>query len=646
MRISTIVRTSSFTIFTVVLALTLILFWAKQRLVQADVNDSSYRQVYQDINIRLYRTIQMYLNSGDALLLSDADSFVEQIKTQIKTENFDLETTKLLTSELSNIQQKMAGKYRALGKLGGNENALLDNAERELFGAADSLADYASLNFDNDPKVAKKLLHLASSFLYESQQLSHYRLFFVASGDDAFKLNIDRSLANLTQLNNELSNIGLLGVFAESEDDGLDFFDDDDDKTDIAEEFISTLRSVVNRYPKELQNTTKTIDNRLLSLAEIKTDINKLEQITEQVAIHITQQKKNTYQFVTVLTTIMMLATTLIVGGNYLVQHTLVLKPLRALRDAFDKLVNTGEMVAINSDANSEFGEIARSFDQLLTMQKQEAEQKSEQMVVVSDALNSLIEQTEEIAQATDETGNKVSETQAVLANLSHINNRLNELAKDVEQNAQDTSKAMVIGREGADQMLAASQSTAQQVKTSYAKLEQLINSIVSVQEVMDVIKNIAGQTNLLALNAAIESARAGEHGRGFSVVADEVRKLAMKTQESLDNTSDILNELTAHSDHLQHNFQQISTAAEQQTHIAQSLIETTDEVRHKAQTSSDVAEQTLSCAQQQQNDFNEFERLMSQVTETVTTAKQQVVQVQGSVTEQANKITATFLNK
>ncbi|MDC2889963.1 hypothetical protein [Psychrosphaera algicola] len=155
MRISTIVRTSSFTIFTVVLALTLILFWAKQRLVQADVNDSSYRQVYQDINIRLYRTIQMYLNSGDALLLSDADSFVEQIKTQIKTENFDLETTKLLTSELSNIQQKMAGKYRALGKLGGNENALLDNAERELFGAADSLADYASLNFDNDPKVAK-----------------------------------------------------------------------------------------------------------------------------------------------------------------------------------------------------------------------------------------------------------------------------------------------------------------------------------------------------------------------------------------------------------------------------------------------------------------------------------------------------------
>ncbi|MDC2889961.1 methyl-accepting chemotaxis protein [Psychrosphaera algicola] len=187
----------------------------------------------------------------------------------------------------------------------------------------------------------------------------------------------------------------------------------------------------------------------MLSLAEIKTDINKLEQITEQVAIHITQQKQNTYQFVTVLTTIMMLATTLIVGGNYLVQHTLVLKPLRALRDAFDKLVNTGEMVAINSDANSEFGEIARSFDQLLTMQKQEAEQKSEQMVVVSDALNSLIEQTEEIAQATDETGNKVSETQAVLANLSHINNRLNELAKDVEQNAQDTSKAMVIGREG-----------------------------------------------------------------------------------------------------------------------------------------------------------------------------------------------------
>ncbi|KKN57822.1 hypothetical protein LCGC14_0558090, partial [marine sediment metagenome] len=44
--------------------------------------------------------------------------------------------------------------------------------------------------------------------------------------------------------------------------------------------------------------------------------------------------------------------------------------------------------------------------------------------------------------------------------------------------------------------------------------------------------------------NAAIEAARAGEHGRGFAVVADEVRTLAARTQSSTHEIEEMVNRL------------------------------------------------------------------------------------------------------
>lgn len=73
-----------------------------------------------------------------------------------------------------------------------------------------------------------------------------------------------------------------------------------------------------------------------------------------------------------------------------------------------------------------------------------------------------------------------------------------------------------------------------------YQSMEVAVDDSEKMEEILELISDIAEKVNLLSLNASIEAARAGDAGRGFAVVASEISKLADSTAEATKNISSI----------------------------------------------------------------------------------------------------------
>lgn len=118
------------------------------------------------------------------------------------------------------------------------------------------------------------------------------------------------------------------------------------------------------------------------------------------------------------------------------------------------------------------------------------------------------------------------------------------------------------------------------------------VNSMTGkIDEVMDLIKEIADETRLLGLNAAIEAARAGEAGLGFGVVAEEIRKLSTDSKQTVGKIKEFTNEIKSSVDNTVNmgnetmsTVEQQAAAIEQVSASVQDLTSLTEELNRLAQ--------------------------------------------------------------
>ena len=125
-----------------------------------------------------------------------------------------------------------------------------------------------------------------------------------------------------------------------------------------------------------------------------------------------------------------------------------------------------------------------------------------------------------------DELGSVTDAFNHMLESIGGLVVQTRRAALEVNRTAEEILDA---SREMADE--AATQAHA--LDTVSKKIKSLGDRSLEINQIVELIDEIAAQTNMLALNAAIEASRAGERGKGFAVVADEVRKLAERSSNA-----------------------------------------------------------------------------------------------------------------
>ncbi len=532
MRLKLLTNLNTLLLVAVCLALGATLWWSQRALERPYLLMERYLGLSQTFQNQAARNIDDYLASGDALRLSSAGQSLENLLQHL--DELPANLAQNLRPSLVELDTFSKTDLLAAGKLAGDPQALLLQAERELGANLEQLSQYAT--GVTSPDAARYLPPLLAASQHLGK-LSLARDKLVSSGRAELADEVEREVASIRTQADLLAQLPLLGVKASAASSADDFSamlglesTEKAEAQDTGVDLKRELNSLLTRYPAELKRTrdqiqlrTALADSTHLKIAAVQQAIAGLEPVVR--AQHARIQGEVRLMQGVMIGLILLIA---------LLIDTLQRRLARVLTNLAPALSTWAEGDFSQSIAlgktNRELHDIEASLNRLraylvdlvgtIRGNAEEVAGSSRALAELSSGLHDGAErQAGDTAQIRDSLGELEATIQQVAGDASQAAGASRSAGQAVEQG----QRVIGLSLTGLHALVGEVQQNAQMI-------EKLAEESATIGGVLTVIRAIADQTNLLALNAAIEAARAGEAGRGFAVAADEVRSLAQRT--------------------------------------------------------------------------------------------------------------------
>ena len=550
-------RLSAVLLLTLTAALMVLLWWGMARLDGAFTLSRDYYQLREGVAGDLRARVDDYLSSGDSQQLALARQQLQQSLQQP------------LLREVDALRQLLDLRAQSAGKLSGNPQALLVQAETEAAEALALLLQRVGTERSSDAD-GQRYLQQGAALSVQLQRLAAARVRYASDGGTAQRDNTLQLWREANAASEALQALPPLRLMKQSSGNefeamlwgGRDSAGGGEEADDQSVTARRDIAAALRRYPAELERTDQLLQQVGAARRDLRAQVRQLLDRVAQVESDIDAQRSAVEQQVRWLALALVLL--LVTGGIGLlwVQHHLAATisalcrhlSLLAGGDLRQPLRIRGRIREL-SDLSAATATLQRHLAELFG----ELQRDSRRVAEVGDAMQSS---ARALASATSQQQQQALQASAAVEQMTTAAASMAGEAAAMRAAATQADQALDQGRDAVQRSAAAMSELGEEIAGVAQALQSLQQETRQIVSFVSHIHGIAEQTNLLALNAAIEAARAGESGRGFAVVADEVRSLAARTSEVTREIERLVNGISASSSQLGEVLDQQRTSA------------------------------------------------------------------------------------